>query len=102
MLGSVGVGSAVGSRRRWPALYAAYREACRSGRLQAGGTVVYQAPDRLLGNLATQRGVGRGAARLEGAMGGRVMGLMVLSAAPDDADPGAGREVAALQPASGV
>ena len=61
---TLGAGIAVEFRRRWPALYEAYREACRSGRLQPGGIFVWQAPDRLIVNLATQRGVGRGAARL--------------------------------------
>ena len=64
-LGSMGAGIAVEFRRRWPAMYDAYREECRSGRLQPGGIFVYQAPDRLIVNLATQRRVGRGAARLE-------------------------------------
>ena len=64
-LGSMGAGIAVEFRRRWPAMYDAYREECRSGRLQPGGIFVWQAPDRLIVNLATQRGVGRGAARLE-------------------------------------
>ena len=45
-------------------MYDAYRQECRSGRLQPGGIFVWQAPDRLIVNLATQRGVGRGAARL--------------------------------------
>ena len=40
-------------------------EECRSGRLQPGGIFVYQAPDRLIVNMATQRNVGRGSARLE-------------------------------------
>ncbi len=33
-LGSMGTGIAVDFRRRWLAMYDAYREACRSGRLQ--------------------------------------------------------------------
>jgi O-acetyl-ADP-ribose deacetylase (regulator of RNase III) len=64
-LGSMGAGIAVEFRRRWPAMYDAYRAECRSGRLQPGGVFVWQADDRLIVNLATQRGVGRGAARLE-------------------------------------
>ena len=64
-LGSMGAGIAVEFRRRWPAMYDAYRAECRSGRLQPGGIFVWQAADRLIVNLATQRGVGRGAARLE-------------------------------------
>ncbi len=63
--GSMGAGIAVEFRRRWPAMYDAYRSECRSGRLQPGGIFVYQAADRLIVNLATQRGVGRGAARLK-------------------------------------
>jgi O-acetyl-ADP-ribose deacetylase (regulator of RNase III) len=61
----MGAGIAVEFRRRWPAMYDAYRAECRSGRLQPGGIFVWQAADRLIVNLATQRGVGRGAARLE-------------------------------------
>ena len=64
-VGSMGAGIAVEFRRRWPAMYDAYRAECRSGRLQPGGIFVWQAADRLIVNLATQRGVGRGAARLE-------------------------------------
>ena len=64
-LGSMGAGIAVEFRRRWPAMYHAYRAECRSGRLQPGGIFVWQADDRLIVNLATQHGVGRGAARLE-------------------------------------
>ena len=61
-LGSMGAGIAVEVRRRWPAMYTAYREECQSARLQPGGIFVWQAPDRLIVNLATQRRVGRGAA----------------------------------------
>ena len=64
-LGSMGAGIAVEFRRRWPAMYDAYRDECRSGRLRPGGIFVWQAGDRLIVNLATQRGVGRGAARLD-------------------------------------
>ena len=64
-LGSMGAGIAVEFRRRWPAMYDAYRAECRSGRLQPGGIFVWQAADQLIVNLATQRGIGRGAARLE-------------------------------------
>ena len=64
-LGSMGAGIAVEFRRRWPAMYDAYREECRSGRLQPGGIFVYQAPDRLIVNLATQRRLDRRAAQLE-------------------------------------
>jgi hypothetical protein len=46
-------------------MYAAYHEECRSGRLQPGSIFAYQAADHLIVNLATERGVGRGAARLE-------------------------------------
>jgi len=63
-LGSMGAGIAVEFRRRWPAMAEANRQDCRAGQLQPGGIFVNQAADRLLVNLATQRGVGRGAARL--------------------------------------
>jgi hypothetical protein len=61
----MGAGIAVEFRRRWPAMYQGYVEVCRSGRLQPGGIFVYEAPDRVIVNLATQRRVGRGSARLE-------------------------------------
>jgi len=64
-LGVMGAGIAVQFRQRWPAMYPAYRQACPSGQLQPGGLFVYYASDRLIANLATQRGVGRGAARIE-------------------------------------
>ncbi|MBV9323656.1 MAG: macro domain-containing protein [Chloroflexi bacterium] len=64
-LGSMAAGIAVEFRRRWPAMYRAYAEECRSGRLQPGGVFAYQAPDRLIVNMATQRRLGRGSARLE-------------------------------------
>jgi hypothetical protein len=68
-LGRMGAGIAVEFRRRWPTMYDAYVEECRSGRLRPGGIFVYQAPDRLIVNMATQRGVGRGSARLEALWG---------------------------------
>jgi len=64
-LGRMGAGIAVEFRRRWPAMYEAYVEVCRSGRLRPGGIFVYQAADRLIVNMATQRAIGRGSARLE-------------------------------------
>jgi O-acetyl-ADP-ribose deacetylase (regulator of RNase III) len=64
-LGRMGAGIAVEFRRRWPAMYDAYVAECRSGRLRPGGIFVYQAPDRLIVNMATQQRVGRGSARLE-------------------------------------
>jgi O-acetyl-ADP-ribose deacetylase (regulator of RNase III) len=69
-LGSMGAGIAVEFRRRWPAMYRAYVQECRSGRLQPGGIFVFQAADRLIVNLATQRGVGRGSARIAAGLGG--------------------------------
>ncbi len=51
--GSMGAGIAVEFRRRWPAMYDAYRAACRTGRLRPGGIFVWEAPDRLIVNLAT-------------------------------------------------
>jgi len=61
----MGAGIAVEFRRRWPNMYAEYRRLCRSGELQPGGIQVFQALDRIIVNLATQRGVYRGAPRLE-------------------------------------
>jgi len=64
-LGRMGAGIAVEFRRRWPTMYDAYAEACQWGCLRPGGIFVYQAPNRLIVNMATQQGVGRGSARLE-------------------------------------
>lgn len=64
-LGGMGAGIAVEFRRRWPTMYDAYAEACQWGCLRPGGIFVYQAPNRLIVNMATQQGVGRGSARLE-------------------------------------
>jgi O-acetyl-ADP-ribose deacetylase (regulator of RNase III) len=50
-LGSMAAGIAVESRRRWPAMYDAYRMECQSGRLQPGGVFVYYAADRVIVNL---------------------------------------------------
>ena len=58
-------GIAVEFRRRWPDLYEAYAVACNTGQLKPGQVFVYEAADRLILNMATQDGVGRGAARIE-------------------------------------
>jgi O-acetyl-ADP-ribose deacetylase (regulator of RNase III) len=48
-LGSMGAGIAVEFRRRWPAMYDAYREPCRSGALQPGG--IFVGVDKLGGGV---------------------------------------------------
>jgi O-acetyl-ADP-ribose deacetylase (regulator of RNase III) len=52
--GSMGRGIAVEFRRRWPAMYQAYRRECREGRFRPGGVFVWEADDRTIFNLGTQ------------------------------------------------
>jgi O-acetyl-ADP-ribose deacetylase (regulator of RNase III) len=62
--GSMGRGIAVEFRRRWPAMYDAYRIECKEGRFQPGEVFVWNAADKTIFNLATQP-VARPSARLE-------------------------------------
>ena len=47
-------------------MYAEYRRLCRSNEPQPVGIHVFQALDRIIVNLATPRGIYRGAAHLDG------------------------------------
>ncbi len=54
-VGVSGKGVALAFRQRWPAIMAPYVAACRSGRLQAGGCLLFPLPDgRLWAALATK------------------------------------------------
>jgi O-acetyl-ADP-ribose deacetylase (regulator of RNase III) len=64
-MGSMGAGIALEFRRRWPEMFVEYRSQCSRRELQPGGIQVFQARDRTIINLATQRSYRRGAARLE-------------------------------------
>jgi len=86
-LGSMGVGIALEFHRRWPAMYAAYRDECRSGRLQPRGIFVYQAPGHLIVNLGWYEGsrhqvqssgckVAAGTARCGTAVAGALFGVI--------------------------
>jgi O-acetyl-ADP-ribose deacetylase (regulator of RNase III) len=50
----MGRGIAVEFRRRWPAMYLAYRQECLAGRFKPGGVFVWEAADKTIFNLATQ------------------------------------------------
>jgi O-acetyl-ADP-ribose deacetylase (regulator of RNase III) len=50
----MGRGIAVEFRRRWPAMYDAYRLECKEGRLRPGGVFVWEAPGKTIFNLGTQ------------------------------------------------
>jgi O-acetyl-ADP-ribose deacetylase (regulator of RNase III) len=52
--GSMGRGIAVEFRRRWPAMYDAYRVECREGRFRPGGVFVWREPERTIFNLGSQ------------------------------------------------
>jgi O-acetyl-ADP-ribose deacetylase (regulator of RNase III) len=62
--GSMGRGIAVEFRKRWPAMYEAYRAECKAGRFRPGNVFVWDAPARTIFNLATQPSPGP-SARLE-------------------------------------
>jgi O-acetyl-ADP-ribose deacetylase (regulator of RNase III) len=53
--GSMGAGIAVEFRRRWPDMYAAYTQLCKDGRFQPGDVFVWEAPERTIFNLGTQK-----------------------------------------------
>jgi O-acetyl-ADP-ribose deacetylase (regulator of RNase III) len=52
--GSMGRGIAVEFRRRWPAMYQAYRRECNEGRFRPGDVFVWEADERTIFNLGTQ------------------------------------------------
>ncbi|HZU96416.1 MAG TPA: macro domain-containing protein [Planctomycetota bacterium] len=53
--GSMGAGIAVEFRRRWPDMFEEYRALCESGRFQPGDVFLWEAPDRTIFNLGTQK-----------------------------------------------
>ncbi|HKD96407.1 MAG TPA: macro domain-containing protein [Micromonosporaceae bacterium] len=52
--GAMGAGIAVEFRQRYPGMFEEYRARCRDGRFRLGGMFVWQAPDVVVYNLATQ------------------------------------------------
>lgn len=52
--GSMGRGIAIEFRRRWPAMYDAYRTECKKGRFRPGDVFAWTADDKTIFNLATQ------------------------------------------------
>jgi O-acetyl-ADP-ribose deacetylase (regulator of RNase III) len=52
--GAMGAGIAVEFKRRYPAMYQEYRKRCRDGLFQLGDIFVWEAPDVVIYNLATQ------------------------------------------------
>jgi O-acetyl-ADP-ribose deacetylase (regulator of RNase III) len=52
--GAMGAGIAVEFKRRFPAMYQEYRSRCRQGRFVPGEIFVWEAPDVVIYNLATQ------------------------------------------------
>lgn len=54
-VGSMSGGIAVEFRRRWPAMYEAYREECRQGRFRLGDVFVWHDEEITIFNLATQQ-----------------------------------------------
>lgn len=53
--GSMGAGIAVEFKKRWPDMYEAYRQRCKDGQFQPGDVFVWEAPDRVIFNLGTQK-----------------------------------------------
>jgi O-acetyl-ADP-ribose deacetylase (regulator of RNase III) len=53
--GAMGRGIAVEFRRRWPDMYEEYRRRCQAGSFRLGDIMAWEAPDRLIFNLGTQR-----------------------------------------------
>ena len=56
--GVMGKGIALSFKRRWPAMYVAYREGCLSGALKPGEVFVWRASDALIFNAITQSSPG--------------------------------------------
>lgn len=56
--GSMDAGIAVEFRRCYPNMYKEYRRRCTSGEFRLGEVFVWEAPDRVVYNLATQPGPG--------------------------------------------
>lgn len=53
--GAMGKGIALQFRQRFPGMYQAYRRACDAGEFELGDVFVWQAEDRTVFNLATQK-----------------------------------------------
>ena len=51
----MGAGIAVEFRRRWPDMYEEYHRRCKEGRFQPGDVFVWEAPERTIFNLGTQK-----------------------------------------------
>jgi len=52
--GAMGAGIAAVFKRRYPAMYQEYRLRCQDGRFRLGDILVWEAPDLVVYNLATQ------------------------------------------------
>jgi O-acetyl-ADP-ribose deacetylase (regulator of RNase III) len=52
--GAMGAGIAVAFKKRYPAMYQEYRQRCADGRFRLGDIFVWEAPDLVIYNLATQ------------------------------------------------
>ena len=52
--GAMGAGIAVVFRKRYPAMYREYRRRCTAGEFRPGDVFVWEAPDLVVYNLATQ------------------------------------------------
>jgi O-acetyl-ADP-ribose deacetylase (regulator of RNase III) len=52
--GAMGAGIAVVFRKRYPAMYREYRRRCAAGEFRPGDVFVWEAPDVVVYNLATQ------------------------------------------------
>lgn len=53
--GAMGKGIAVEFRRRWPAMFEEYKRRCADGSFKPGDLLVWEAADRVVFNLGTQR-----------------------------------------------
>lgn len=53
-VGAMGAGIAVEFKRRYPRMYLEYRRRCQHGRFQLGDIFVWEEPDLVIYNLATQ------------------------------------------------
>ena len=53
--GAMGRGIATEFRQRWPEMYDRYRMLCKSGKFQPGDVFVWEAADRIIFNLGTQK-----------------------------------------------
>src|SRR5579871_6864667 len=51
----MGAGIAVEFRKRWPEMFQEYRRRCDEGKFQPGDIFVWEAPDRTIFNLGTQK-----------------------------------------------